>query len=86
MIPLHDLYQSEEGSEEEASDRAELERAKEVAKERMDCCAAVERAQTFAVLNNVPEKNSPPWLAQKQSKFLQPSLILHSKHTLNMRF
>ena len=79
----HDGYLSPNtDTEEEAQQRAELNRARKLAQQRMDRHEAHERARAFAVLDNVSERESPSWREMKttsRSKF-DPALNPHIDH------
>ncbi len=70
---------SDEESEDEAQVRAELNRARRIAYQRMDRHEAHEQDRAFAVLDNVSERECPSWreVGKMKRAKLDPSLNPH---------
>ena len=80
--PHHCRKSSGKAVAEEAQQRAELNRARMLAHQRMDRHEAHERARAFAVLDNVSERESPSCREMKNNSRspLDPALNPHIDH------
>ena len=80
--PNHYRKPSGRAAAEEALQRAELNRARKLAHQRMDRHEAHERARAFAVLDNVSERESPIYHEMKDNSrpALDPALNPHIDH------
>jgi len=74
---------TDEDTDDEALHRAELNRARKLAQQRINQQEARERARAFAVLDNVSERESfscPERRKKRRSKLLDPALNPHIDH------